>query len=183
LNKRNLLSSTPTTSRESDNSLKEEVDEVKSVVRTLPGAWQTTTYAIAVIMSLFHIWVNTFGVMPGIYRNAVHMGFVLILVFFLYPISKRHPQRFITLDVILSFLAAIVAIYILLFEEELHLERASIPILRDYLFAALALILLLYGTYRAVGWFIPSLSLLFCLFMPSFLETLSPEHSTTGVLP
>jgi len=173
LNKRNLSSSTPITSRESDNSLKEEVEEVKSVVRTLPGRWQTITYAIAVIMSLFHIWVNTFGVMPGIYRNAVHMGFVLILVFFLYPISKRHPQRYITLDVIFAFLSAIVAIYILLFEEELHLERASVPILRDYLFAALALILLLYGTYRAVGWFIPSLSLLF-VFYALFLGNIIP---------
>ncbi|MBW1614660.1 MAG: TRAP transporter permease [Deltaproteobacteria bacterium] len=124
-------------------------------------------------MSLFHIWVNTFGVMPGIYRNAVHLGFVLILVFFLYPMSKRHPQKFITLDVILAFLSAIVALYILLFEEELHLERASVPILRDYLFAALALILLLYGTYRAVGWFIPALSLLF-VFYALFLGNIIP---------
>jgi len=173
LNKRNLSSSTPITSRESDNSLKEEVEEVKSVVRTLSGRWQTITYAIAVIMSLFHIWVNTFGVMPGIYRNAVHMGFVLILVFFLYPISKRHPQKYLSLDVIFAFLIAIVALYILLFEEELHLERASVPILRDYIFAALALILLLYGTYRAVGWFIPSLSLLF-VFYALFLGNIIP---------
>ncbi|MBW2106393.1 MAG: TRAP transporter permease [Deltaproteobacteria bacterium] len=158
---------------ESDKGIKEEVEEVRSFVRTIPGGWKTTTYVIAVIMSLFHIWVNTFGVMPGIYRNAVHLGFVLILVFFLYPMSKRHPQKFITLDVILAFLSAIVALYILLFEEELHLERASVPILRDYLFAALALILLLYGTYRAVGWFIPALSLLF-VFYALFLGNIIP---------
>ncbi|MBW1672882.1 MAG: TRAP transporter permease [Deltaproteobacteria bacterium] len=160
-------------SGESDKGIKEEVEEVKSFVRILPGGWQTTTYAIAVIMSLFHIWVNTFGVMPGIYRNAVHLGFVLILIFFLYPISKRHPQKFITLDVILALLSALVALYILLFEEELHLERASVPILRDYLFAALALILLLYGTYRAVGWFIPTLSLVF-VFYALFLGNIIP---------
>ncbi|MBW2332610.1 MAG: TRAP transporter permease [Deltaproteobacteria bacterium] len=158
---------------ESDKGIKEEVEEVRSFVRTIPGGWKTTTYVIAVIMSLFHIWVNTFGVMPGIYRNAVHLGFVLILVFFLYPMSKRHPQKFITLDVILAFLSTIVALYILLFEEELHLERASVPILRDYLFAALALILLLYGTYRAVGWFIPALSLLF-VFYALFLGNIIP---------
>ena len=158
---------------ESNKGVEEEVEEVRSFVRVLPGAWQTTTYIIAVIMSLFHIWVNTFGVMPGIYRNAVHLGFVLILVFFLYPMSKKHPQRYLSLDVILSFLAAVVAIYILLFEEELHLERASVPILRDYLFAALALILLIYGTYRAVGWFIPALSILF-VFYALFLGNIIP---------
>jgi TRAP transporter 4TM/12TM fusion protein len=172
LNKENPTSASPIYSGESDKGIKEEVEEVKSFVRILPGGWQTTTYVIAVIMSLFHIWVNTFGVMPGIYRNAVHLGFVLILIFFLYPISKRHPQKFITLDVILAFLSAIVALYILLFEEELHLERASVPILRDYLFAALALILLLYGTYRAVGWFIPALSIFFlcyALFLGNYI--------------
>jgi len=158
---------------ESNKGVEEEFEEVRSFVRVLPGAWQTTTYIIAVIMSLFHIWVNTFGVMPGIYRNAVHLGFVLILVFFLYPMSKKHPQRYLSLDVILSFLAAVVAIYILLFEEELHLERASVPILRDYLFAALALILLIYGTYRAVGWFIPALSILF-VFYALFLGNMIP---------
>jgi len=173
LNKRNPSSTAPVSSRELDKDLKEEVGGVKSGFRMLPGGWQTTVYIIAVIMSLFHIWVNTFGVMPGIYRNAVHMGFVLILVFFLYPISKRHPQRYMLIDVILALLCGIVALYILLFEEELHLERASVAIMRDYIFAALALILLLYGTYRAVGWFIPTLSLLF-LFYALFLGSYIP---------
>lgn len=124
-------------------------------------------------MSVFHIWVNTFGVMPGIYRNAVHMGFVLILIFFLYPFPKRRPQRFSTLDIILAVLSAVVALYILLFEEELHLERASVPIMRDYVFAVIALILLLYGTFRSVGWFIPTLSLIF-VFYALFLGNLIP---------
>jgi len=173
LNKRNPSSTAPVSSRELDKDLKEEVGEVKSGFRMLPGGWRTTVYIIAVIMSLFHIWVNTFGVMPGIYRNAVHMGFVLILIFFLYPISKRHPQRYMLIDVILALLCGVVALYILLFEEELHLERASVAIMRDYIFAALALILLLYGTYRAVGWFIPTLSLLF-LFYALFLGSYIP---------
>jgi TRAP transporter 4TM/12TM fusion protein len=173
MDKRDPSPETLVESMESNKGVEEEVEEVRSFVRALPGAWQTTTYIIAVIMSLFHIWVNTFGVMPGIYRNAVHLGFVLILVFFLYPMSKKHPQRYLSLDVILSFLAALVAIYILVFEEELHLERASVPILRDYLFAALALILLIYGTYRAVGWFIPALSILF-VFYALFLGNMIP---------
>ena len=163
----------PANPPDSGVGITEEVEEVKSAVRTLRGGWQTAIYVIAVAMSLFHIWVNSFGVMPGIYRNAVHLGFVLILIFFLYPASKRRPQKFISLDIILAVLSGIVALYILLFEEELHLERASVPILRDYLFAGLALILLLYGTYRAVGWFIPALSLLF-VFYSLFLGDMIP---------
>jgi TRAP transporter 4TM/12TM fusion protein len=139
----------------------EDGGEVKTAFRKLSGGWQAAVYITGIAMSLFHVWVYTFGVMPGIYRNAVHLGFVLIMVFLLSPVSKKHPEKFMSLDVILALLSAAVALYIILFEEQLHLERSSIPILRDYLFAALAVILLLYGTFRVVGWFIPALSILF----------------------
>jgi TRAP transporter 4TM/12TM fusion protein len=162
----------PVPTEEAGTATQEVVEEVKSVVRNIPGAWQKITYSIAVLMSLFHIWVNSFGVMPGIYRNAVHMGFVLIMIFLLYPVSRRQPKKYLALDVFFVILSTICAVYILLFEEELHLERASVPILRDYLFAGLAMILLLYGTFRAVGWFIPALSVLFvcyALFLGSII--------------
>ncbi|MBW1973329.1 MAG: TRAP transporter permease [Deltaproteobacteria bacterium] len=126
--------------------------------------FNTIIYIICILMSLFHLWVNTFGTMPGIYRNAVHLGFVLVLVFLTIPISKKEPNRLFSLDVVLAILGVVVALYILLFEEQLHLERASVAILRDYIFAAIAIILLLIATYRAVGWFIPFLSIVFLLY-------------------
>jgi len=163
----------PVSSRNLGKGSKDEAGEEKAAVRIIPGGWQGLIYVIAILMSVFHIWVNTFGVMPGIYRNAVHMGFVLILIFFLYPFSKEHPHKFKALDIILAVLSAAVALYILLFEEELHLERASVPIMRDYVFAVIALVLLLYGTFRSVDWFIPTLSLTF-IFYALFLGTLIP---------
>jgi len=171
--KKDVASELPVSSRNPDKGPEGDTGEGKSAVPTTPGGWQLLIYVIAILMSVFHIWVNTFGVMPGIYRNAVHMAFVLILIFFLYPFSKERPRRFKTLNIILAVLSAAVALYILLFEEQLHLERASVPIMRDYVFAVIALVLLLYGTYRAVGWFIPTLSLTF-IFYALFLGTLIP---------
>jgi TRAP transporter 4TM/12TM fusion protein len=118
-------------------------------------------YIIGIAASLFHIWVNTIGVMPGIYRNAVHLGFVMVLAFFFYPFLKRKPQRGFGFDIFLALLVCVVAVYILLFEEELHLERGSVPIMRDYIFAAIAIVILLLGTYRAAGPIIPVLSIFF----------------------
>ena len=142
-----------------------EETEVSTVARLLTGKRKLIVYIIGIAMSLFHIWVNTIGVMPGIHRNAVHLGFVLILIFLLYPMTSKSPKnKFTTLDVILAILGALVALYILLFEEEVHLERFSIPIMRDYIFAAIAIVLLLMATWRATGWFIPALSLLFLLY-------------------
>lgn len=139
----------------------EDKGEVTTTTRELPGKWRGVVYGIGVAASLFHIWVNTIGVMPGIYRNAVHLGFILVLAFLLYPMSKKIPLKGLSLDLIFALLACAAAVYILLFEEELHLERASIPIMRDYIVAAIALVILLIGTQRAAGWIVPVLSVIF----------------------
>ncbi len=139
----------------------EDRGEVTTTFRELPGKWRLVVYIIGIAASTFHIWVNTIGVMPGIYRNAVHLGFVMVLAFFFYPMFKRKPQRGFSFDIFLALLACVVALYILLFEEELHLERGSVPIMRDYIFAAIAIVILLVGTYRAAGWIIPALSIFF----------------------
>jgi TRAP transporter 4TM/12TM fusion protein len=150
----------------------EDRGEVTTAFRRLSRKWESVVYVIGIAASTFHLWVNTIGVMPGIYRNAVHLGFILVLAFFFYPMFKRKPQKGFGLDIFLALLACIVAVYILLFEEELHLERGSIPITRDYIFAAIAIIILLIGTYRATGWIIPVLSIFFLaygLFLGKFI--------------
>ena len=161
-----------------EESKREEIEdledrgEVTTAFRRLPKKWEFVVYVIGIIASIFHIWVNTIGVMPGIYRNAVHLGFIMVLAFFFYPAFKRKPQKGFGLDIFLALLVCIVAVYILLFEEELHLERGSVPIMRDYIFAATALIILLVGTYRATGWIIPTLSIFFlayALFLGKFI--------------
>ena len=139
----------------------EDRGEVTTAFRELPGKWNLVVYIIGIIASLFHIWVNTIGVMPGIYRNAVHLGFILVLAFFFYPLFTRKPQKGFPLDVFFALLVCAVAAYIVLFEEELHLERGSVPIMRDYIFAAIAIPILLIGTYRAAGPIIPLLSISF----------------------
>jgi TRAP transporter 4TM/12TM fusion protein len=150
----------------------EDRGEVTTAFRDLSGTWHLVVYILGIASSIFHIWVNTIGVMPGIYRNAVHLGFILVLAFFFYPMFKRKPQKGFGIDILLAFLACVVAVYILLFEEELHLERGSVPIMRDYVFAAIAIVILIIGTYRAAGWIIPVLSIFFlayALFLGKFI--------------
>jgi TRAP transporter 4TM/12TM fusion protein len=137
--------------------------EVTTRTRTLSGGWHTFFYITAVAASLFHIGVNTFEflVMPAIFRNAGHMGFILVMAFLLYPWSKKKPEEGLRIDLLFILLSVIVTIYILLFQQELHLERGSVPIMRDFIFAAIALVVLLIGTWRASGYIIPVLSVLF----------------------
>ncbi len=141
-----------------------EVGEAIVVTRVAHGWTQRIIYGLGIAMSLFHIWVNTIGVMPGIYRNACHLGFVLALTFLIYPWRKRRPGSGVRVDYMLAILGVVVAVYILLFEEELHLERGSVAILRDYIFAVIAIVLLLEATRRTTGTLIPTLAILFVLY-------------------
>ena len=50
------------------------------------GISQTVASLIAISLSLFILWVNTFGVMLAIKRNTLYLGFTLALVFLIYPI-------------------------------------------------------------------------------------------------
>jgi len=104
----------------------EDSGEVSTHTRQLTGIWFQVFYLIAVGASVFHIAVNTldFMVMPAIFRNAIHLGFVLMMAFVLYPWSKRHPDRGLGVDLLLCILAVVVTLYILLFQQELNCPQA-----------------------------------------------------------
>jgi TRAP transporter 4TM/12TM fusion protein len=140
--------------------LEEDAGEVNVTQRVLTD-WQTKmVYGVSIFMSLFHLWINTIGVMPEIQRNAIHFGFVVFLGFILYPFSQKAKNKFFTIDFILALLAVAVALYLVMFEDALH-ARNEIPTTVDLIFAALAIILMLEITRRTTGWLIPTLSLLF----------------------
>lgn len=54
-----------------------EIGEAAAVIRLETGWPQKAIYGLGIAMSVFHICVNTIGVMPGIYRNASHLGLSL----------------------------------------------------------------------------------------------------------
>ena len=55
--------------------------EVITVRRELKGKVYSLVYWFSVFTSLFHLWINTIGIMPEIQRNALHYGLILFLGF------------------------------------------------------------------------------------------------------
>ena len=56
---------------------KDTQGEAIAMTKELSANMESVLYWTGVLMAVFHIWVNTVGVMPEIQRNAVHFGFVL----------------------------------------------------------------------------------------------------------
>ena len=56
--------------------------------RRLTGISYQLTYAMTLILSIFHIYTAGFGVLQEWRHRAFHLSFVLPLVFFLYAMRK-----------------------------------------------------------------------------------------------
>ncbi|BAI80860.1 TRAP-type transport system, permease component [Deferribacter desulfuricans SSM1] len=134
--------------------------EVITVQRELSNTLEKVVYFVGIITSLFHLWVNTVGIMPEIQRNALHYSFLLFLGYLLYPMSKKHPEKTLKIDIILAVLSFLVGVYLVLFENALH-ARNEVPILPDLIAAAIAIVLLIEITRRTSGLVIPILAAFF----------------------
>lgn len=154
--------------------------EVLTARRTLSGWNAGVVYGAAILMSLFHLWVNTIGVMPEIRRNAVHFGFVLFLGYLLYPGSQKRIVRPPGLNYGLAVLSCLTALYLVFFEDALH-ARNQVPNTADLIFAGIAIVLLLEITRRTSGLFIPVLAIVFLTYALYWGQFLSGLWNFPGV--
>jgi len=139
--------------------LEEDTGESKVQYRVFHGGMAKYFFIISVLMSLFHLYYNSIGVIPDLRRNALHMLFVLAIGYLMFPLTPKNPKKTLKLDFVFSIIGVIVSLYLVFFENALH-ARNEVPILTDLIFAALAILLVIELTRRATGWLIPSLSLL-----------------------
>jgi TRAP transporter 4TM/12TM fusion protein len=134
--------------------------EVLSTRRRLGGIHAKVLYFAGVLTALFHIWVNTVGIMPEIQRNAIHFAFILFMGFIIYPFNARLARKTLAIDYAFAILSVVTGVYLVLFEDALH-ARNEVPTQIDLLFAALAIVLMVEITRRAAGYIIPCLAMVF----------------------
>ncbi|WP_436374906.1 TRAP transporter permease [Cytobacillus sp. BC1816] len=127
-------------------------------MRLLEGPYKKAAAIIAVLFSVFAIYSNGLSNIQEIYRNLIFLGILLVMTFFYYPAGKSSNQkRFTAPDYIFAALAIAGLGYLLLNYTTIHVDRGSQPIMIDYVFGAITIIVLLEASRRAVGIFIPIL--------------------------
>ncbi len=144
----------------SDAVTKENSGEVLAVQRKLSPFLTKVIYWMGVGMALFHLWVNTIGILPEIQRNALHFAFVVSMAFLIYPLSGRFARQTMGIDTVLSLVAVAAGVYLVLFEDALH-ARNQVPLLIDLVFAGIALVLMIEVTRRTAGYIIPTIAAAF----------------------
>ena len=114
-------------------------------------------YWLAVLSSLIHVGLNYFAIIPENWAAATHFalfGCLGSLIHF----KKLWQQIAVSVGIIAS------STYLIFAEDSLY-ERGQTFIGTDFFFSALAIILALVLMFKAIGWFIPTLIVVFLTYI------------------
>ena len=128
--------------------------ETLSIVRPI-------VYWLAVLTSLFHLYVNSFGTISEFWRNSLHLGLLGSIGFLLYPPKLTSKPRWsVIVDVVLSGLIVLTAIYFIKVENALITRNLELTTV-DSTVGVVAIVLVLELARRTSGIVIPLLSTFF----------------------
>jgi TRAP transporter 4TM/12TM fusion protein len=137
----------------------EEEEGASNKLRGWLGAFVT---AVAVVMSVFHLY-TAYAIVPAQVLRPVHVGFVLFLTYLLFPVARRYRHRIMWWDWAAALAAVAVIAYILQGGDDIW-DRNTVPDNWDIVFGITLILLILEGMRRASGWVMPAVVIAFVLY-------------------
>src|SRR4051812_41081287 len=104
------LTSQGAVSDEALRKAEEFVEQEEGVVNRLTGLAGTVVTAIAVAMSLFHLYA-AYDIIPTQPLRYAHVAFVMVLCFLLFPLAPRFRNRIRWFDVIAAAASVAILLY------------------------------------------------------------------------
>ncbi len=122
--------------------------------------------AVAVSMSVFHLYVAFVGPPDAYVMRGLHLAFALVLAFLLMPGRNGKAERVGWFDVLLVLAAAAAALYpsMNLSYIQGRMYYVDDPILADYVFGGALVVLIMEATRRATGWALPITAMVFLVY-------------------
>ncbi len=126
--------------------------------------WTTAIIVLSCVFILYHLITSRFGMPPMFKHRAIHLGFILCLVWMYYPASKRSIQsRPSAVDMVLIAASIAVCGYTVINVDAFAL-RGGVALQRDYYFGAVAILLVLEACRRVAGKGLLILAIVFLLY-------------------
>ncbi|CAG0974262.1 C4-dicarboxylate TRAP transporter large permease protein DctM [Burkholderiales bacterium] len=123
------------------------------------GALASLATALLVAMSLFHLYAAV-EIVPAQVLRPVHVGFVLVLVFLLFPIAARYRNRLMWWDVVCALLGLATIAYLIAGGDDIW-DRNVQPSPSDAFFGIAFVALVLEACRRTSGWIMTGVILAF----------------------
>jgi len=139
--------------------------EVEARFRLLDG-WQAKMIAIvAIVMSVFHLYMAGIGVMPAMQMRMLHLAFVLFLIFILYPAgTKSNKKRPSPLDYLFAVAGAGVNLYMFFVIDVIAMRPGAYVTQLDLTVGLIGGLLVLEAARRCIGKELTILAILFLLY-------------------
>ena len=102
----------PTVTEEQLHKAEEFIEAEEGVHHRFKGAWGTFLFAVAVVMSFYHLYA-AYGIVTTTTLRYVHVAFVLFLVFLLFPVTRKRRNRFSWIDLICAIVGVATTVYAL----------------------------------------------------------------------
>ena len=136
----------------------------ESAYRTFKGWLEVFIRVVCIAFSGFHLFTAATGAYPPQIQRAVHLGFVLVLIYLLYPArATGSKHKLAWYDVLLAAAGAAVCGYIVWNYDVIVLD-AGPPTEMDFFFGCAAILLVLEATRRIVGLPITLVAICFLLY-------------------
>src|SRR6266496_2941154 len=138
------------------------IEAEEGATNKLRGALGVFVAAVAVVMSVFHLY-TAYAIVPAQTLRLVHVGFVLFLVYLLFPAARRYRHRVMWWDWACALAAVAVIAYVLHGGDDFW-DRNTSPGKQDLFFGVVFILLILEGMRRASGWVMPIVVAFFVLY-------------------
>jgi TRAP transporter 4TM/12TM fusion protein len=138
------------------------IEAEEGATNKLRGALAAFVLAVAIVMSLFHLYA-AYAIVPTQDLREIHVGFVLFLVFLLFPMARRFRNRVYWWDWLGALLGVAVIMYAALGGDNFT-DRNTIPNQWDRIMGVMLVVLVLEAARRASGWVMPFVCVLFVVY-------------------
>jgi TRAP transporter 4TM/12TM fusion protein len=135
------------------------IESEEGVVNRLSGWAGAIVTAIAVAMTLFHLYA-AYDIVPTQPLRYTHVGFVMVLCFLSFPLATRFRDRIRWWDVVAAAVSVAILAYALWGGEDFS-DRATTPTHLDVILGVIFIALLLEATRRTSGLIMPLIGILF----------------------
>ncbi|MEZ5608397.1 MAG: TRAP transporter fused permease subunit [Burkholderiaceae bacterium] len=135
------------------------IEEEEGAVSKFGGNLDLVITTLLVVMSLFHLYAAAW-IVPTQVLRPVHVGFMLLLVFLIFPAVPRLRNRLMWYDVVLALLGVATIVYLLMGGDDFW-DRSTFPDNWDLFFGVAFIVLVLEACRRTTGWIMPIVVLIF----------------------
>ena len=135
------------------------IEEEEGAVSHFGGNLDLVITTLLVVMSLFHLYAAAW-IVPTQVLRPVHVGFMLLLVFLIFPAVPRLRNRLMWFDVVFALLGVATIVYLLAGGDDFW-DRSTFPDNWDLFFGVAFIVLVLEACRRTTGWIMPIVVLIF----------------------